>query len=84
MSAFNAWVMLKGLETLDLRLRAHSDNAQRLAERLAEQSSVEAVHYCGLPAHPGHALATRQQQGFGGVLAFEVMGGSEEARHCIN
>ena len=68
MSAFNAWVMLKGLETLDLRMRAHSDNAQRLAEWLTEQSSVEAVHYCGLPDHPGHALAGRQQQGFGGVL----------------
>ena len=52
-SAFNAWVMLKGLETLDLRMRAHSENAQKLAE----QSPVEAVHYCGLPDHPSHALA---------------------------
>ena len=84
MSAFNAWVMLKGLETLDLRMHAHSENAQRLAEWLAEQSSVEAVHYCGLPAHPGHALATRQQQGFGGVLAFEVTGGREAAWQFIN
>ena len=84
MSAFNAWVMLKGLETLDLRMRAHSENAQRLAEWLAEKSSVEAVHYCGLPDHPGHALATRQQQGFGGVLAFEVAGGREAAWQFIN
>ena len=76
--------MLKGLETLDLRMRAHSENAQRLAEWLAEQSSVEAVHYCGLPDHPGHALATRQQQGFGGVLAFEVAGGREAAWQFIN
>ena len=84
MSAFNAWVMLKGLETLDLRMRAHSDNAQRLAEWLTEQSSVEAVHYCGLPDHPGHALAGRQQQGFGGVLAFELAGGREAAWRFIN
>lgn len=84
MSAFNAWVMLKGLETLDLRMRAHSDNAQRLAQWLAEQSFVEAVHYCGLPDHPGHALAAQQQQGFGGVLAFEVSGGREAAWRFIN
>ena len=84
MSAFNAWVMLKGLETLDLRMRAHSDNAQRLAEWLAEHSLVEAVHYCGLPDHPGHALAVRQQRGFGGVLAFEVAGGREAAWQFIN
>ena len=84
MSAFNAWVMLKGLETLDLRMRAHSDNAQRLAEWLAEHSLVEAVHYCGLADHPGHALAVRQQKGFGGVLAFEVAGGREAAWQFIN
>ena len=84
MSAFNAWVMLKGLETLDLRMRAHSDNAQRLAEWLAGQSFVEAVHYCGLTDHPGHALAIRQQKGFGGVLAFEVAGGRETAWQFIN
>ena len=76
--------MLKGLETLDLRMRAHSDNAQRLAEWLAEHSLVEAVHYCGLPDHPGHALAVLQQQGFGGVLAFEVAGGREAAWQLIN
>ena len=84
MSAFNAWVMLKGLETLDLRMRAHSDNAQLLAEWLAEHSLVEAVHYCGLADHPGHALAVRQQKGFGGVLAFEVAGGREAAWQFIN
>jgi len=61
MSAFNAWAMLKGLETLDLRMQAHSANAPHLAEWLAEQSSVEAVYYCGLPDHPGYTLATRQQ-----------------------
>lgn len=84
MSAFNAWVMLKGLETLDLRMQAHCDNAQRLAEWLTERAPVDAVHYCGLPDHPGHALAGRQQQGFGGVLAFELAGGREAAWRFIN
>ena len=79
MSAFNAWLRLGELETLDLRMRTHSENAQRLARWMAEQSSLEAVHYCGLPDHLGHALATRQQQGFGGVLAFGVAGGREAA-----
>lgn len=84
MSAFNAWVMLKGLETLDLRMHAHSNNAQQLAEWLTAHTSVATVHYCGLPDHPGHALAVRQQQGFGGVLAFEVAGGREAAWRFIN
>ena len=71
MSAFNAWMMQRGLETLNLRMRARSEYAQKLAE----QFSVEAVYYCGQPEHPGHALANCQQHGFGGVLAFEVAGG---------
>jgi O-succinylhomoserine sulfhydrylase len=65
MSAFNAWVMLKGLETLGLRMHAHATNAHHLAE----QSSLETVYYCGLPDHPGYTLAIPQQPGFGGVLA---------------
>ena len=84
MSAFNAWIMLKGLETLDLRMRAHCNNAFALASWLEEQSWVEQVHYCGLPMHNGHALASRQQGGFGGVLAFEVRGGREAAWRFIN
>ena len=84
MSAFNAWIMLKGLETLDLRMRAHCENAFALASWLQGQSWVEQVHYCGLPAHNGHALASRQQRGFGGVLAFEVRGGREAAWRFIN
>ena len=84
MSAFNAWIMLKGLETLDLRMRAHCDNAFALASWLQEQSWVAQVHYCGLPTHNGHALASRQQRGFGGVLAFEVRGGREAAWRFIN
>ena len=77
MGAFNAWVMLKGLETLDLRMRAHSDNAQVLAAWLQEQPLVERVHYCGLADHPEHELASRQQRRYGGVLAFELGGGRE-------
>ena len=84
MSAFNAWVMLKGLETLDIRMRAHCSNAQALAEWLAAQPEVRSVHYCGLPGHPGHDLATRQQSGYGGVLAFEVEGGRAGAFRFIN
>jgi O-succinylhomoserine sulfhydrylase len=84
MSAFNAWVMLKGLETLDIRMRAHCSNAQALAEWLAAQPEVRSVHYCGLPGHPGHDLATRQQSGYGGVLAFEVEGGRAAAFRFIN
>ena len=84
MSAFNAWIMLKGLETLDLRMRAHCENAFALASWLQEQSWVEQVHYCGLPTHNGYALASRQQRGFGGVLAFEVRGGREAAWRFIN
>jgi O-succinylhomoserine sulfhydrylase len=84
MSAFNAWVMLKGLETLDIRMRAHCSNAQALAEWLAAQPEVRSVHYCGLPGHPGHDLATRQQSGYGGVLAFEVEGNRAAAFRFIN
>lgn len=84
MSPFNAWVALKGLETLTLRMRAHCDNAQRLAEWLTEQPQVVRVHYAGLSAHPGHALAARQQKGFGGVLSFELAGGQDAAWRFID
>jgi len=72
MSAFNAWVFLKGLETLRLRMDAHSANALALAEWLQQQSLVEQVFYAGLPDHPGHDLATKQQRAYGGVLSFKV------------
>ena len=72
MSPFNAWVFLKGLETLGLRMRAHSDAALDLACWLEQQPKVSKVHYAGLESHPQHALARRQQSGFGGIVAFEV------------
>lgn len=84
LSPFNAWVFLKGLETLSLRMKAHSQNAQQLAEWLAAQPGVAQVHYPGLATHPQHELAKRQQQGFGGVLAFEVNGGRDAAMQLIN
>lgn len=84
MSPFNAWVFLKGLETLRLRMGAHCHNAQLLAEWLQQHSKVEQVHYPGLASHPQHALAAKQQQGFGGVLSFEVAGGKQAAWKVID
>jgi O-succinylhomoserine sulfhydrylase len=76
MSPFNAWVFLKGLETLELRMHAHSAAALELARWLERQRGVAKVFYAGLPSHPQHALARRQQKAFGGIIAFEV----EDAR----
>lgn len=84
MSPFNAWVFSKGLETLRLRMEAHSANAQRLAEWLQEQSQIEKVHYAGLESHTGHLLAKQQQKAFGGVLSFEVQGDQAAAWRFID
>jgi O-succinylhomoserine sulfhydrylase len=84
MSPFNAWVFLKGLETLRLRMEAHSRNAQELAGWLQQQPGVERVFYAGLPDHPGHELARRQQRAFGGVLSFTVKGGQQQAWDVID
>ena len=84
MSAFNAWVFLKGLETLRLRMDAHSAAALELATWLEQQSAVEKVYYAGLASHPGHELARRQQRAFGGVLSFQVKGGQAEAWQVID
>lgn len=74
MSPFNAWVFLKGLETLELRMRAHSAAALELATWLEQRPKVKRVHYAGLASHPQHELAARQQSGFSGIIAFEVAG----------
>ncbi len=84
MSPFNAWVFLKGLETLRLRMRAHCDNTLALAQWLEQQAAVAKVNYPGLPSHPQHQLAAEQQDGFGGVLSFEVKGGKEAAWTLID
>lgn len=72
MSPFNAWVFLKGMETLRLRMDAHSASALKLAEWLQAHPAVKQVYYSGLTSHIGHELAKRQQRGFGGIVSFEV------------
>jgi O-succinylhomoserine sulfhydrylase len=84
MSPFNAWVFLKGLETLRIRMEAHSRNAQALAEWLERHPAVTGVNYTGLKSHPQHELAARQQRAHGGVLSFEVRGGREAAWKVID
>jgi len=84
MSPFNAWVFAKGLETLSLRMRAHSDNAMRIARWLESHHAIRRVLYPGLETHPQHELAKRQQSGFGGIVAFEVRGGREAAWRIID
>ena len=84
MSPFNAWVFLKGLETLRIRMQAHSTNAAALANWLQEHPAVAKVYYSGLANHPGHTLAKKQQSDFGGVVAFEVAGGQAAAWRVID
>ncbi|MBF0264526.1 MAG: O-succinylhomoserine sulfhydrylase [Gammaproteobacteria bacterium] len=84
MSPFNAWIFLKGLETLSLRMNQHCQNAMALAQWLSEQEKVNKVFYPGLADHAGHELAKKQQRLFGGVLSFEVKGGRTGAWNVIN
>ncbi len=86
LSPFNAWVVLKGLETLSIRMQAHCDRALQLAQWLEQQPQIKRVHYPGLSSHPQHALAMAQQSGRGGaVLSFEVPGVDREAAfHVID
>jgi O-succinylhomoserine sulfhydrylase len=84
MSPFNAWVFLKGLETLSLRMKAHSSNALALARWLEQQANVKRVFYPGLESHGQHELAARQQSGFGGLLSFELKGGKEAGWKLID
>jgi O-succinylhomoserine sulfhydrylase len=84
MSPFNAWTFLKGLETLKLRMKAHSESAQKLAEFLNTHEKIEKVYYAGLAGHVGHELAAKQQNGFGGIVSFEVKGGREGAWTVID
>ena len=79
----DAWLVLRGIKTLAVRMREHDKNARLVAEFLAEHERVERVHYPGLPSHPQHALATRQMSGFGGMISFEVRGGLPAARRLV-
>lgn len=84
LSAFNAWVILKGLETLRIRLEAQSANALELASWLEAQPWIERVFYPGLPSHPQHALAMKQQKSGGGIVSFEVKGGKDAAWKVVD
>jgi O-succinylhomoserine sulfhydrylase len=84
LSPFNAWVMMKGLETLRVRMQAHCASALDIARWLEQQPGVERVYYSGLESHPQHELAKRQQKGFGAVVSFEVKGGKEAAWRFID
>jgi O-succinylhomoserine sulfhydrylase len=84
LSPFNAWVILKGLETLEVRMLKQSETALELARWLEAHPNVERVHYPGLASHPQHALAMRQQRAGGTVVSFEVRGGREAAWRVID
>jgi cystathionine gamma-synthase len=88
-SPFDCWLLLRGIRTLPYRMRAHCENAMRVAEFLDGHPKVERVHYPGLPDHPGHAIAARQMTGFGGMVSFQVCPdslhtGQENARRVAN
>jgi cystathionine gamma-synthase len=76
---FDAWLVLRGIKTLGVRMDRHQANAARIAEFLLARSDVAAVLYPGLPDHPGHAIAAKQMSGFGGMLSFRLTGGEEQA-----
>lgn len=84
MSPFNAWIFLKGLETLNLRMQKHCDNAEALVNWLEKQDAVERIYYPSLASHPQYALAKKQQNRFGGLVSFEVKGGIEAAWRVID
>jgi len=76
---FDAWLVLRGLKTLGVRMERHCDNAEKVVEFLQSHSSVSAVHYPGLPSHPGHDVAARQMKRYGGMVSFQVSGGEQHA-----
>jgi len=84
MSPFNAWVFLKGLETLKIRMDAHASNAYKLAVWLEQNKKIEKVYYPGLDSHPQYELVKKQQNTGGGVVSFKVKGGKEAAWKLIN
>ena len=80
---FDCWLLMRGVKTLALRVRQQSQSAMLIAARFADDARVEAVHYPGLPGHPGHAIAARQMDQFGGMLSIQVRGGREEAMASV-
>jgi len=83
-SPFECWLSLRGMQTFPYRVRAHAENAQKVAEFLAAQPRIEAVHYPGLKTHPGHKIATEQMSGFGGIMSIQMKGGQAEAFKLIS
>jgi len=81
---FDAWLLLRGLRTLDVRVARHNENALALAGALLDHEAVVAVHYPGLASDPHHALAATQMSGFGGLLSFEVAGGAAAADRVLD
>jgi methionine-gamma-lyase len=84
MSPFNAWLMLRGIHTLHLRVPAQCANAHKVAEFLAQHPKVQRVNYPGLPGHPGHELAKRQMKDFGAMISFEAKGGYESGKRVMD
>jgi len=84
LSPFNAWLIMRGIHTLPLRMRAHSQNAMEIAKFLEEHPRVKMVRYPGLPSHPQHEIALKQMKLFGGMISFELMGGEEAGRKLMN
>ena len=84
MSPFNAWLMLRGLKTLGLRMRQHESNAIQIASFLKRHPKITKVMYPGLPEFNGHELAKRQMNGFGAMISFEVQGGLQVAKKVVN
>ncbi len=82
-SPFDCWLVLRGIKTLVPRMKLHEENAHAVATFLAQHPNVARVYYPGLPSHPHHELARRQQYGFGGMVSFEVNGGIEEVNHVL-
>jgi len=83
-SPFNAWLILRGLKTLPVRMEKHSENAMEIAEFLSFHPKVERVMYPGLRTHPHHERAKKQMRGFGGMIAFEIKGGKEAGKRLLN
>ncbi|MDW7678139.1 MAG: PLP-dependent transferase, partial [Bacillota bacterium] len=83
-SPFNAWLVLRGIKTLPLRMKQHELNAMSIAAFLQNHPAVEAVHYPGLATHPQHAVAKKQASGYGGVLSFELKGGFDAGKSLMN
>ena len=83
LSPMDSWLVIRGVETLPLRIQQHCHNAQKVAEFLEGHPLVERVFYPGLPAHPNHAIAARQAKGFGGVVSFSLKEDTAEAAHRL-